>query len=167
MKTGRPTQIALSTKTLLFAGDLPRHGKLLPSNSQLESCLYFPCLQGYLKASCGLKLKSEQTNATIPTYSTTKMHQVSNSDPPYPPGIKGRHPEYTWSFSPFPVVSIQTSLDGNPPGNKSGSHGRTTACGCGSAWVSGLDLCTRFQNSRHIFQENPTFVHFKVDSFST
>ena len=73
MKTGRPTQIALSTKTPLFAGDLPRHGELLPSNSQLEPCLYIPCLQAHLKASCSLQLKSEQTNATIPTYSTKKM----------------------------------------------------------------------------------------------
>ena len=89
MKTGSPTQIALSTKTLLFAGDLPRHGKLSPSNSQLESCPYFPCLQGYLKASCGLQLKSEQTNATIPTYATKEMHQVSNSDPPYPLELRG------------------------------------------------------------------------------
>ena len=56
---------------------------------------------------------------------------------PTPPGFKGRHPEYTWPISPAPVVSSQTSLDGKPPRNKRASPGRSTACGCALARISG------------------------------
>ena len=109
----------------------------MPSNSQLESCVYIPCLQRHLKASCSLQLESEQTNAAIPTHSIKKKHQVSNSDQPYPPGFSGRHPEYSWPISPAPVVSSQISLDGKPPRNKRDSPGRSTACRCAPARISG------------------------------
>ena len=73
MKTGLTTQNAISITIALFAGNLPQHPKLLPSNSQFESCVYIPCLQGHLKASCSLQLKSDKTNAAISTHSSKKI----------------------------------------------------------------------------------------------
>ena len=72
-KPGAQLKKAKSTRIPFFARDLPRHRKLLQSNCQLKSCVYIPCLQGHLKASCSLQLKSEQTNAAIPTHLTKKM----------------------------------------------------------------------------------------------
>ena len=62
---------------------------------------------------------------------------VSNSDTPYPPGFRGTHPEYTWRISLAPVVSSQTSLDGELPRNRKASPGRRTAYGCAPARISG------------------------------
>ena len=73
-KPGAQLKKAKSTRISFFAGNLPRQRKLLPSKCQLKSCVYIPCLQGHLKASCSLQLKLEQTNAAIPTHSTKKMH---------------------------------------------------------------------------------------------
>ena len=144
---------ALSTRIPLFAGNLPWHRKLLPSNSQLESCVYVPCLQGNLTASCSLQLKSEQTNAAIPILTQArKCIKCQILTHPTPLDLS-RHPRVMWPVSPAPVVSSQTILDGKPPTNKSSTQGRNTACGCVPAWLPALNFALVFKTPGIYFKK--------------
>ena len=105
MKTGRTTQNAMSIRIALFAGKLQRHPKLLPSNSQFESCVYIPCLQDYMKASCSLQLKSEKTNAAISTHSPKKILSTTLFLPTPTPTICCQRYQLTCTASAMPCRS--------------------------------------------------------------